>query len=772
MSNSVETRRMTGQATQATGGTESEKPENLPGEPAVTDGKEPHSIPAEKEPPPALFNEGKPLLVPEEPIPDPTSETPSPTIINEKHTPIPRDLQHLTRTEEEHTSRKAGSEGHATPVTEKPPVAEAEESPPFTPDKGSPTIITPEETPPPQAEYLAPTKDTTQSPALNQNGLGPAEEIETPPVVEEKPSIKEPTKAVEAEKFPEKAPATVEEHPVVEAPPTVKEEVLPEGAPPQEPLPSIVTDKHAPVLVEEKPVVSVEKETLPGEEMPPLPSAEPLPTPVTEGKPPALAERETPPPTVDKEPPATTPAKEPPPTPAEETLAIEKEKGVEPLAEAPEISEKPVTLPEPPKLEGPKEAEPAWDIWHVEPVEMMMLGIAIILIAAKIGGEVARLLRVPEVVGKVIIGMLLGNLYFFTGWNFFNFLRVMPFLENLAYFGALTLLLSAGIHTDLKALLKVGVSSVLVCLGGMIAPAGLGLLAGHFLLPDTPVGTKFLMATVLCSSSIGLILATLQELKSINTPEGKVLTGAAILTEIAVILTFGIVSGVVVRGRVATPGVFVTIGIVLAFLAAIFVTNLVFAERLGNLLTRKVPEHLKISIAATLCLLLAFIAKFIGLVAIIGTFAAGLFLRHMKLIDSNGREYSVEWLISPAYMTLVPIFFVWVGAQVDWESLLNVDAVFLGLAVTGAAFLGKLFCSVCPINPGINRMAIGVGMMAKLEGVLILSGIGRKMGIFDDVMFSSFIAVVVLASVISPLLLKLLLARKKRPAPVSFLSRV
>lgn len=232
------------------------------------------------------------------------------------------------------------------------------------------------------------------------------------------------------------------------------------------------------------------------------------------------------------------------------------------------------------------------------------------------------------------------------------------------------------------------------------------------------------------------------------------------------------VSGVVVRGGVPTLGVVATIGIILAFLAAVFVTNLIFAESLGNLLTRKVPERLKISIAATLCLLLAFIAKFIGLVAIIGAFAAGLFLRHMKLIDSNGKEYSVEWLISPAYMVLVPIFFVWVGAQVDWKSLLNVDAVFLGLSITIAAFLGKFFCSVCPINSGINRMAIGVGMMAKLEGTLILSGIGRKMGIFDGVMFSSFILVVVLTSVISPLLLKLILSRKEMPIPVSSLSRI
>ncbi|HHT9139550.1 MAG TPA: cation:proton antiporter domain-containing protein [Candidatus Tripitaka californicus] len=628
-----------------------------------------------------------------------------------------------------------------TPTGEPPPMAVAEKPSPVAPAK-APVIAEP--------EYLAPTKDLKQPPTVEEKAPSGVEATKEPsPVTEEKtpvtagketpsPTIeKGPSPAGKVEEIHEKPPVAeigVEK----EIPPdTVKEAptagVVKEGEG-LEPLAITPKAPEEPAVTPEsvKKIEEVRPETPQAVEVKKLPEERPI----AEGQ---KVEKETPPAIEEKI--------------LEEV--VREEERVEPLAVEPVTPEEPIP-PEP-----LKEIMPTWEIWQTDPFEYALLAVAITLIAAKVGGEVARLLRVPGIVGKLIIGMLLGNLYFLTGWNFFIFLRVMPILEYLSYFGALILLLSVGLHTDLRALLRVGVSSVLVCLGGMVAPAGLGFLVGHLLLTDTPVGSKLILAIILCCSSTGLLLATLQELKAINTPEGKVLTGATILTDVIVILTFGIVSGVVVRGGIPIHGVVATIGIVLAFLAVIVVPNLIYAERLENFLTRKVPEGLKISIAAILCLLLAFLAGSIGLVAIIGAFAAGLFLRHMKLIDSDGREYSVEWLIKPAYILLVPIFFVWVGALVDWKSLLNLEAALLGLAITGAAFLGKLFCAVCPIEPGINRMVIALGMMIKLEGVLILSGIGMKMGILDEVVFSSLVMVVVLASTICPSILKLLLSKKK-----------
>src|SRR3989338_2301891 len=326
-----------------------------------------------------------------------------------------------------------------TPAEEPPPMAVSEKSPQVAPAQ-APVIAEP--------EYLAPRKGLKQ-----------------PTTVEEKPELKEPLRpalesasggegTVEAEKTPEKPPA--EGHPPTVAEKEVTqviEEKTPVTAEKETPSPTIekgpppaVTTKEPPQAskveeIHEKPPVAgigVEKEIPPDtvkeaptagvvkeeEGVEPLaitPKApeEPIVTPesvkkIEEEKPeiPQAAEVKKLPeerPTAEGQ-----KVEKETPTAIEEKIleeVVEEEERVEPLAVEPVAPEEP-TPPEP-----LKEIMPTWEIWQVEPFEYMLLGVAITLIAGKVGGEVARLLRVPEVVGKVIIGMLLGNLYFLTGWN-------------------------------------------------------------------------------------------------------------------------------------------------------------------------------------------------------------------------------------------------------------------------------------------------------------------------------------------------------------------
>ena len=450
-------------------------------------------------------------------------------------------------------------------------------------------------------------------------------------------------------------------------------------------------------------------------------------------------------------------------TPAEESLDAATEGSSDVLIEEAKEPEKGISSPEPPaeKVKEAKDSKPAWDIWHKDPTHNVILAVAIILIAAKIAGWMARMLRLPEVVGKLIIGMILGNVFAFTGWDFFDFLRTMPFVKMISYFGTLLLLFTAGLNTDLRALLRVGTSSLLVCLGGIIVPAGLGLMVGYSLLPDVPIGAKVLLAIILCNTGMGLLVAILRELKAMNTPEGRILVGAAVLTEIIVILTFGVVSEFAARGGVSLMGMSVSFGIAITSLIISLITILRYGEKFGNFLTRRMTEGLNIPIVVILSLLLAFMFGSVGLHTVIGAFVAGLFLRNVKLRDSDDGEYrTIELFTRPFYMLLVPILFVRVGAQVEMKSFLNMEAVSLGLAITGAAVIGKMFCSVCPIEKGINRLAIGIGMATKMEGTLILTGIARDMGMLNDAVFSSIIVVIVLTSTICPSLLRLSLRKK------------
>ncbi len=458
-------------------------------------------------------------------------------------------------------------------------------------------------------------------------------------------------------------------------------------------------------------------------------------------------------------------------TPAEEPSFPAVKGGQDVRIEAAKEPEKEMSSPESPTETG-KESEdlgPSWEIWHTNPTLSVIIAVAITLIAAKTGGWLASLVTLPEVVGQLIVGIILGNFFFITGSEFFDFLTTMPFLKMISYFGTLLLLLTAGLHTDIRALLRVGASSFLVSLGGIIAPAGLGLIVGHFFLSDSAFSSKLLLAIIICNTSTGLLFAILTELKAMNTIEGRIITGATLLTEIIVILTFGIASGIATKGEVSVTNLLVTTGIAFSFLVVVLIIALKYGERFGNFLTSRAAEGLKISIVITVSLLFAFISGSIGLHGVIGAFAAGLLLRNVKFKDSDDKEYStVERVIRPYYMVLVPILFVRVGAQVDLKSILNMEAALLGLAITGAAVVGKLFCSVCPIGKGINRMAIGIGMAMKLEGTLILSGIGSDIGVLNDVVFSSIIMVIVFTAVTCPSLLKASLVRHKRRLSKNF----
>ena len=405
---------------------------------------------------------------------------------------------------------------------------------------------------------------------------------------------------------------------------------------------------------------------------------------------------------------------------------------------------------------------PLWKIWHTDPANHILLAIAIILLAGKIGEEVARRLGGPGVTGELLMGIFLGNVWLFSGWRFFDFLREMEFLKVLGDFGAIVILLTVGLHTDLRAMLRVGLSSFLVAVGGVFAPAGLGFLVGYFMLPESPLETKLFLAITLCATSVAIKLRVLDELNMLDTTEGRIIIGAAIVDDVITLLLLGMVSGIAISGKVSFVSLGITGGISLAFLFTVGILSLKFNWAFGDFVTRKLPEGLKIAIVAVTCLVLAFLAESIGLHIIVGAFGAGLLLQNVKLRDSEGKEHNIDWLVRVAYWILVPILFVRVGAQAEIESFFNLEIVFVGLAITGAAILGKMFCSVCVVERGVNRLAIGIAMIPRLEVALIIAAIGKSLGVLSDALFSSVVVMVVITALVSPPLLKMVLLRQKR----------
>jgi Kef-type K+ transport system membrane component KefB len=346
-------------------------------------------------------------------------------------------------------------------------------------------------------------------------------------------------------------------------------------------------------------------------------------------------------------------------------------------------------------VEGVK---PLWEIWRTDPANNILLALAIIIIAAKIGEELARRVGLPAVLGELLMGILLGNIYLFSGWPFFNFLKTMSFLKIVGDFGAIILLFSVGLHTDLRAFLRVGLSAFLIAFAGVITPAGLGYLACRLLLPEAPAYTHFFMAVTLCATSIGITVRVFDELGKLDTLEARLVIGAAIIDDILALFAVGIMSGLVLTGQFAVEGVLITVGLAILFLSSILVPTLKYGRRFGNFATEKFPESLKVFVVVVVCLLFAFLAESIGLATIVGAFAAGLFLRDIRLKGLEGRERSVDAFVRPSYWIFVPFFFVLIGSQVRLESFLDKTALMVGGAIIAAGVSGKLVCGLCVVE--------------------------------------------------------------------------
>src|SRR3989338_1644630 len=382
----------------------------------------------------------------------------------------------------------------------------------------------------------------------------------------------------------------------------------------------------------------------------------------------------------------------------------------------------------------------------------ILFAIAIILATAKIVEIVAKKLGDPGITGELIMGIFLGNFWLLSGGEFFDFLREMDILRLFAELGAIVLLVKVGLHTDLRALMRVGISSFLVAVGGIFATL--------VLLPEAPIATKLFLAVSLCATSMAVKLRVLDELKMLETTEGRIIIGAAMADDVITLMLLGVVSGIAVKGEVY-QGLVVTLIVSVLFFLVVGAVGLKYNLLFGDFVTKKLAESLKIPVIIIVCLGLALLAESVGLNTVLGAFVAGLLLQKVRLRDFEYKEQGLEWFVGVAGWTLIPIFFVKVGAEVHIESFFNLKIVLVGLGITVAAVLGKLFCSVCVVEKGVNRLAIGVAMIPRLEVGLITATIGKNMGVLNDALYSSIVVMVVLTSLASPYLLKALLLRRK-----------
>jgi Kef-type K+ transport system membrane component KefB len=401
----------------------------------------------------------------------------------------------------------------------------------------------------------------------------------------------------------------------------------------------------------------------------------------------------------------------------------------------------------------------------------VVLALAVMLAAAKIGGDVAVRLGQPAVLGELVAGVLLGNLHL-AGIHWVQSFTTNPSVDVLAQLGVLILLFQVGLESTVRDMMKVGLPSLLVAVLGVVTPFALGWGVGALLLPEhSPYAHAFLGAA-LTATSVGITARVLSDLGKSRSPEARVILGAAVIDDILGLVILAIVAGAI---RAADQGQALALGSVavvlvkaIAFLGGALTLGVLVSPRLFRLASHLGGRGVLLVSALVFCFVLAYLASAIGLAPIVGAYAAGLILEDVHFRDFTERgEHQLEELVQPVASLLVPMFFVLMGMRVDLAAFARVDVLGLAGLLTLAAILGKQACSLGAYGRGMDRISIGIGMIPRGEVGLIFASIGMTLmlggeRIVDSNAFSAVVIMVIVTTMVTPPALKWSLARGER----------
>ncbi|MBU1039161.1 cation:proton antiporter [Patescibacteria group bacterium] len=423
---------------------------------------------------------------------------------------------------------------------------------------------------------------------------------------------------------------------------------------------------------------------------------------------------------------------------------------------------------------------------EVHQVGLTFLGIAIILIAAKISGLVEKIGQ-PAVLGELVIGVILGNLIL-VGLHWLEPIKQDPIIAFLAELGVVILLLQIGLESNIQKMREVGLKAFLVAIIGVVVPFVLGTyLVGPWILPGLSTNAYLFLGATLTATSVGITARVFKDLGALKTAEAQIVLGAAVIDDVLGLIILAVVSAIVTLGAVSLGTItWITAKAVLFLVGAIVIGQLL-APALGKLFSKINTGHgTKFTLVIAFGLIFAYLAQVIGLAPIVGAFAAGLVLdpvhfkyfkdhkvvddvkEQINTLDDNSKNKilsalehhshrHIEDLIEPLAFFLVPIFFVVTGMQVKLETLFNLPVLLIALVITIVAFIGKLV-SALPAGK-VNKWIIGWGMVPRGEVGLIFATIGKTLGVVNDEIFSIIVIMVILTTLLTPPILTYVLKK-------------
>ena len=354
--------------------------------------------------------------------------------------------------------------------------------------------------------------------------------------------------------------------------------------------------------------------------------------------------------------------------------------------------------------------------------------LALVWLAAKLGGEVAQRLGLPSVAGELGAGLLLGALHRLLPAA--PDLAASPALDLLGQLGVLVLMFAVGLESTVPQMLRLGVNATRVAFLGVAAPMAAGGLGAWLLLPaGTPLLVDVFIGACLCATSIGISARVLKDHGAAKSKEGRIIVGAAVIDDVLGLLVLTGVTGAVAAGGRGLPwsALVLELALALGFLLAALSLGRFATPHLFRLANRLRSDQVLLPVALGFAFLLAYLGTLAGLAAIVGAYAAGLILEpaHVQFLEERELR-RLEDLVQPLVVVLAPLFFVLMGARVDSAELAAPRTLLLAAALAALGILGKRSAGYAA-GRGLDPAVVGWGMVPRGEVGLIFVAAGSAL---------------------------------------------
>ncbi len=409
-------------------------------------------------------------------------------------------------------------------------------------------------------------------------------------------------------------------------------------------------------------------------------------------------------------------------------------------------------------IDSPKVIYAEWErveaveVEELDPIYKAIISISVLVFAATILSTEFRKVRLPEVLGELFAGMILGP-YALGGLVLFGnpLIELNEYVAVFAEIGAILLLFIAGLEISFGHFKAVGAKSSVVGILGVVAPFFLGIYVMQELGFDWNVG--LLVAAALTATSIAITLRTLENMHRLHSTEGSIMINAAVIDDVLGLVVLAVVLSIVTSG--VAPLFFDVVWILartVAFWLLLLAVVLVIAPRAVGVAERWRSRGTVEMFATALCFGSSVSAALVGLSPIVGAFAAGMALASSKVL-ARVRDY-----IDKLSLLFGPIFFAYIGAQFNIRAL-SFDGIWIIIVLVGIAILSKLVGCGLPamavMRSSQKGFRVGVGMISRGEVGLIIAGIGVTSGILSQSLYGAVVTMVIVTTVIAPIALKL-----------------